>query len=443
MCFADIIRIRVSVRISGAVFSILVLNAFFSSAQEFDWTWKSADQEAGTETSAEQGATAAAGSSADVPVSQLDTNGGFGWSWSEGQGDAPVSDGAVSAVERADAAAVRSDEAYQKLLKENLELRRKMAEALKDEELARKENERLAGEISDMEKNLAESVSMIQGLKTSRDTALTAEQVSELQVRLAGAEKARDEMAAELDRLRRMRDSSAVAASGKAGVAEGSDLFKEKEKENDLLKKRLIEIETERRKLAEDAETARKAAEKAAAERDELSEKALAAARQGAEYKKIVDKLPQIEDQVNTLKSDVQTKDEKLSVREQQLAALTVELERREHRLAKAQKMTELLERARTEVQQADNREKLNMHYNMAVIYAKEGRLRDAEDEYLKALRIDPSDADIHYNLGILYDQDLKRADKAVIHYKRYLTLRPNAADADQVKSWILDLEIN
>lgn len=437
MGFAEFIHNRTPMKIRCLILIVLAVAVSSSSAQEFDWTWdKGGDADAASPA-------AAADSTADAPAALPGTNGGFGWSWSEGADAPPVADSAVPAISRPESVTVRSDESYQKLLKENLELRRKMAEALKDEELARKESARLAGQISDMEKNLTESVRMIQSLKTSQDTAVTAEQVNELQGRLAGVEKARDDMAAELDRLKRMRDAGDDAASKKAGVIVGSDLFKDKEKENDLLKKRLIEIETERRKLALEAEKATKAAAQAVAERDVLSEKALAAARQGAEYKKIVDKLPEIEDQVNTLKSDVQDKDVRLSVREQQLAALKVELERREHRLAKAQKMTELLERARTEVQQADNSEKLNMHYNMAVIYAKEGRAREAEEEYLKALRIDPSDADIHYNLGILYDQDLKRSDKAVNHYRRYLTLRPNAADSDQVKSWMLDLEMN
>ena len=136
-------------------------------------------------------------------------------------------------------------------------------------------------------------------------------------------------------------------------------------------------------------------------------------------------------------------KNEKLSLRDQQLFALQVELDRREYRLAKAQKMADLLAKTRTEVLQSNNREKLDMHYNMAVIYSKEGRSRDAEAEYLKALRIDPSDADIHYNLGILYDQDLKNPKRAMMHYRRYLAIRPSAADVDQVKSWIVELDMS
>lgn len=362
---------------------------------------------------------------------------GFKWSWDGGK----TAEDPAAPAKSAAGGQVRDDGAYQKLLKENLDLRRKIAEALKDEELARNESTRMATEIKDMEQKLSESVQIIKTLKSTQDGAMSPDEINELEVRLSKAEKAREMLEGELDRLKKLRDDDKASATSK--VNETSDLFQERERENVLLKKRLTEIESERRRLAKEREDLAAEAEKAKRELKEISEKAVAAARQGAEYKKIVAKLPDIEEQVAVLREDVEEKAEKLSAREQQLEALKVELERREHRLAKAQKMTELLEKARAEVQQVNNKEKLDMHYNMAVIYYKEGRTKDAEAEYLKALRIDPADADIHYNLGILYDQDLKKESKAAMHYRRYLTLRPNASDADQVRNWIMELEMS
>ena len=118
------------------------------------------------------------------------------------------------------------------------------------------------------------------------------------------------------------------------------------------------------------------------------------------------------------------------------------ELRRREHRLAKAESMAALLDQARQEVKQVNDREKRDMHYNMAAIYARDGRAAEAVQEYLKALQIDPSDADIHYNLGILYDEDLRDKRKAAMHYRRYLQLRPHGADADQVKTWLMAIDL-
>jgi tetratricopeptide (TPR) repeat protein len=90
----------------------------------------------------------------------------------------------------------------------------------------------------------------------------------------------------------------------------------------------------------------------------------------------------------------------------------------------------------------AGDREKLNMHYNMASVYAREGKFTEAENEYLQALRIDPTDADVHYNLGILYDDEMKQSEKAMVHYRRYLQLNPHGLDADRVRTWLRKLEM-
>lgn len=422
----------------AAAVSLFLSIVLCGQAQDFNWSWEDGDG---------SGSSDGEGSAKEQTPPGGD---GFNWSWEEGGKEGGTSVPGKEETARAEVTTIRDDAAYQKLLTENLELRRKMAEAMKDEQLARRENDRLSSEIRDMENNLAASVQLIKELKAEGASAQNPEQVSELEVKLAQAEKEKESLAGELDRLKRTRGDDARSAADRQGIAEGSDLFQEKERENNLLKRRLAEIEIERRKMEseaararEEADKARQEAEKAKASASEISEKAVLAARQGAEYRKIVEKMPEIEKQITDLKSDVSARDEKLSAREQQLAAMTTELERREYRLEKAQKMAELLERARAEVQMVNNKEKLDMHYNMAVIYSKEGRVRDAENEYLKALRLDPADADIHYNLGILYDQDLKDGYKAAVHYRRYIALRPNAVDVDQVKSWLIDLEMD
>jgi tetratricopeptide (TPR) repeat protein len=72
----------------------------------------------------------------------------------------------------------------------------------------------------------------------------------------------------------------------------------------------------------------------------------------------------------------------------------------------------------------------------------REGRYRDAEEAYLKALEESPNDPDVHYNLGILYDDHLKNDEKAALHYRKYLKLNPYGQDVDQVKSWLMQLEV-
>lgn len=83
------------------------------------------------------------------------------------------------------------------------------------------------------------------------------------------------------------------------------------------------------------------------------------------------------------------------------------------------------------------------LHYNLGVSYTKEKSYEMAIDEYEKALSLDPKDADSHYNLAIIYDEYRKNPKRAIEHYKRYLELRPDAADVDEVKDWISRLESN
>jgi len=91
-------------------------------------------------------------------------------------------------------------------------------------------------------------------------------------------------------------------------------------------------------------------------------------------------------------------------------------------------------------VAQISDRERRDMHYNMAVVYAKEGRYIEAEAEYLRALRIDPSDAVVHYNLGILYDDELNDPGR-----RSCTTGIPETqsacSDVDAVKGWLLKIE--
>jgi len=77
----------------------------------------------------------------------------------------------------------------------------------------------------------------------------------------------------------------------------------------------------------------------------------------------------------------------------------------------------------------------------MGVVFANRGQFKEAEREYLRALRQDPADADTHYNLGVLYDQSLKEYRKAASHYRRYLKLRPQSPDANEVRIWITAAE--
>lgn len=83
----------------------------------------------------------------------------------------------------------------------------------------------------------------------------------------------------------------------------------------------------------------------------------------------------------------------------------------------------------------------LDMHYNLALAYNKTGMHAQERDEYLACLKIDPRDAYVHYNLAVLYDDNLNNNRKAVYHYQKYLELMPGDEDGARVKEWILRAE--
>jgi tetratricopeptide (TPR) repeat protein len=87
------------------------------------------------------------------------------------------------------------------------------------------------------------------------------------------------------------------------------------------------------------------------------------------------------------------------------------------------------------------DKERIDMHFNLAVVYEKNGMYVDAEREYYKCLQLDPNEAEVHYNLGILYDDRMNKTSAALVHYKRYLELRPKGEGSEEVRQWIFNAE--
>jgi len=144
--------------------------------------------------------------------------------------------------------------------------------------------------------------------------------------------------------------------------------------------------------------------------------------------------------QVENLQGTIKTLESHLAEREAELAAL---------RGAQAGSLEALrvkdgdiarLQDALVESQQGNARERFALAYNLGSVYKAARQYDRAQAQFLKALDMKVDDADLHYNLGILYDDNLGNDKKARQHYERFLELAPNDPDAPNVIKWLKEL---
>lgn len=72
--------------------------------------------------------------------------------------------------------------------------------------------------------------------------------------------------------------------------------------------------------------------------------------------------------------------------------------------------------------------------YSVGARLFNDERLDDAANAFEQALAIDPTRPDAHRSLAATLDR-LDRGDEAATHYRRYLELRPDAADAAAIRA--------
>ena len=68
---------------------------------------------------------------------------------------------------------------------------------------------------------------------------------------------------------------------------------------------------------------------------------------------------------------------------------------------------------------------------------AGEGKVTEAINLYEAALDGTPDSADIHYKLGLIYDDKLNDPLNALHHFKRFLALQPTGKRAEEVKTFM------
>jgi len=74
----------------------------------------------------------------------------------------------------------------------------------------------------------------------------------------------------------------------------------------------------------------------------------------------------------------------------------------------------------------------------LGMLYRRQGRLDEAQFIYEEGLRLDPDNANMHWNLAILYDRYLPNPREALQHYQRYQQL--TGSEDPQLQAWITEL---
>ncbi len=356
---------------------------------------------------------------------------------------------AVAEVTERSAGTVAVSE-YDEIVRENIELRKKMGDAQHDKDAIAKENQTLSRQVEELTAKIDEAVTKIKELRKS-GPADGANSSAALEGRIKMVQAEKDTLANEL--IAAQKKLAAQPAVTNAPVAPASDLVKDMQRENAQLKDELARaqadrqnVETLQRQMEQKVQDARDEVASATARqkelKDRLADEQTSDRDSRTEAGKLQQQVPVLENQLAELKASMAEKERDLDAKSKESEDLKKEAENRDRRVRKLESMTAMLQKADSEVGKAAGKEKRDMYYNMAVVYAKEGRYEDAEREYLHALRMDPSDADVHFNLGILYDQDLKNKAKAALHYRTYLKLNPYGSDSDAVKQWLMAIEI-
>ena len=326
-------------------------------------------------------------------------------------------------------------ETYQQVVDENIGLRQQQAQSAKEGDELRKKNASLILDIQEIERKRDQLTALVTQLKTPEETK---NELARLQ-----AEKAL--LAREVDRLRQSLNAVTPAPTNLvppvAAPEQGSSLFRKIEQDNADLRQQLMRqreslqtaVKTNNTLTSRDAEqraeAARLSAQVVSLGKDlEQSRAKEAAVWQAVD--RIARKSYQQQVELEQLRDEVAKRD----------------MERKRSPVPDSGKGA-VGEGSGTKTQATRTTAEENPGDTAGLLLAAQKALRshnpkEAERLYSEALKRTPTDALVHYNLGALYSDYLNNPDRAIYHYRRYLELNPHARDAAQVRSWLLELEI-
>ena len=76
-------------------------------------------------------------------------------------------------------------------------------------------------------------------------------------------------------------------------------------------------------------------------------------------------------------------------------------------------------------------------YFDLGIAYREQQNYTSAVSSFEKSLQINSNQVDPHEELGMIYYRNLKDNAKAVYHFEKVLSKKPNHPDADKMKSII------
>jgi tetratricopeptide (TPR) repeat protein len=336
-------------------------------------------------------------------------------------------------------------EAYQELLKENLDLRNRFTALSESAAAVEKDRGAQRALAADLEQRLVQMAARVRQLEQSRAAGVDTNKTAALESSIERYATEQQRLTAELADLR-ARLAAAPAAPGAPGgtVAPGSALYRKLEEENARLKQRIGDIESQRERASQAAAASQKQMEDGEAGLRQLQAQVSARGADRESMLKLVKHVKRLQEANRDLEQALEKKNAALEAGRKRIGGLEKDVREREDLARKAVRASALVERIEQarQVRQMTGGEQIEFLRASADRHVEHGRYDLAERDYLKALALDSSSADLHYNLGIVYDTGLGDKRRAVKHYGAYLDLAPNAPDADRVKAWMREADM-
>lgn len=145
-------------------------------------------------------------------------------------------------------------------------------------------------------------------------------------------------------------------------------------------------------------------------------------------------RLNEIQMIIDTKEADFQSSKRRVTELEEQLRQ---EKKRQESTESQFLKEKEELKGQINSLQTKQKKEKALYRYNLGVALTKAKLYSQAQSTFEESLKFNPDNPEAHYNLGLLYENHSQDPMKATLHYRKYLRLKPQAEDKEEVENRI------